>query len=283
MIPVDCRGALARPKQNATNARVEARVVGWRGSRMDKKVLLVCRKVSSRLAKHGAKAVVLFGSRVRGDAYAESDIDVHAIGKGPRYRLERHGAFLVSIAWMTPAQHRLAFTNPSEAGGIVPAWRNAAVLYDPQGIADSLKQEAKRWRWHLLDKKADRWVSEEITGYAEEVHRLIGNLQLGRRSAAAIMRSVLAFRMAPILAVHCRMLYDTENQLWDLVSTRMGAEWAHVQRVALGEGNQSFEETCKAALQLYAKTAQAVGHLLNPRQSEVVRHACQIAGYSLVN
>jgi hypothetical protein len=248
---------------------------------MDKKMLSVSRAVSRRLVKRGAEAVALFGSRVRGDAYKESDIDIHAIGKGPHYRLERHQGFLVSICWMTPAQHHRAFKNPSEAGGIVPAWRKAVIIYDPQGIADSLKQEAKRWRWQLLDEKADRWVAEEITGYAEEVHRLIGSLQLGRKNAAAIVRSVLAIKMAPILAVRYRILYDTENQLWNLVSARMGAEWAQLQSVALGEGNQDFEETCKAALQLYAKAADVVRHLLNPRQYEVVSHACQIAGYSL--
>ena len=248
---------------------------------MNKGVLLVCRKISRTLAQRGAEAVVLFGSRVRGDAYEESDIDIHALGEGPQYRLERHQGFLVSVAWMTPAQHRHAFQNPSEAGGIVPAWRNAAILYDPHGVADSLKQEARRWQWHLLDRKADRWVAEEITGYAEEVHRLIGNLQLGRKSAAAIMRSVLAIHMAPVLAVHCRIFYDTENRLWRLVSTRMGAEWARLQSIALGEDNQSFDDTCEAALQLYAIAARAVRPLLNRRQYQVVAHACEIAGHPL--
>jgi nitrate/nitrite-specific signal transduction histidine kinase len=155
------------------------------------------------------------------------------------------------------------------------------IIYDPQGIAASLKREAKRWRWQLIDKRADRWVAEEITGYAEEVHRLIGNLQLGRKHAAAVIRSILAYRMAQILAVHCRTLYDTENQLWNLVSTGMGAEWEQLQSMALGEGNENFEETCEAALQLYAKAAQEVRHLLNRQQFEVVAHACEIAGHPL--
>jgi hypothetical protein len=148
---------------------------------MDRRVLLLSQTVSRRLVRQGAEAVVVFGSWVRGDAYEESDIDVQAIGRGPHYRLERHQGFLVSISWNTTAQHRQAFKNPAETGGIIPAWRKPAIIYDPQGIADSLKQEAKRWRWQSLNKKADRWVAEEITGYAEEVHRLISNLQLGRK------------------------------------------------------------------------------------------------------
>jgi len=248
---------------------------------MDRKVLQVCRTVSRRLAKRGAEAVVVFGSRVRGDAYQESDIDIHAIGRGPSYRLERHQGFLVSISWMTQAQHRRAFTTPSNAGVMIPGWRNALIIYDPQGIADSLKREAKRWRWKPLSKKADRWVAEEITGYAEEVHRLIGNLQLGRVTAAAIMRSILAIRMAPILAVHHRILYSTENELWNLVSARMGSEWAQLQSISLGEDHQNFEDTCRGALQLYTIVAREVKHLLNRQQYQVVAHACKMAGHPL--
>lgn len=248
---------------------------------MDRGVLQVSRAVSRRLVEQGAEAVVLFGSWVRGDAYKESDIDIQAIGRGPPYRLERDQGFLISVSWATARQHRQAFKDPGKAGGIIPAWRNAAIICDPRGIAYALKQDAKRWQWESLSKRADRWVAEEITGWAEEVHRLIGNVQLGRRSAAAVQRSVLAIKMAPILAVHHRILYDTENQLWDLVSAGTGAKWAQLQSVALGEGNQSFEDTCGAVLQLYAMVAREVRHLLIRRQYQVVAHACEIAGHFL--
>lgn len=248
---------------------------------MDRRVLNVSRTITRRLVTQGAQAVVLFGSRVRGDAYEESDIDMHAIGKGPQYRLERNQGFLVSISWMTAKQHCQMFKDPSKAGGIIPAWRNAVILHDPQGIACRLVQDAQRWQWQPLDKRADKWVAKEITGWAEEVHRLIGNLQLGRMSAAAVQRSVLAIHMAPILAVHHRILYDTENQLWNLVSTQMGTKWTQLQRAALGEGYQSFEETCTAALQLYAAAAREVSHLLDRRQQKVVAHACELARSSI--
>jgi hypothetical protein len=151
------------------------------------------------------------------------------------------------------------------------------VIYDPQGIASDLQQDAQRWQWSSLGKRADRWVAEELTGWAEEVHRLVGNLQLGRRSAGAVQRSVLAIQMARVLAVHHRILYDTENRLWDLVSAKLGTKWAQAQSAALGEGGQSFEDTCKAALQLFTLAAQEVKPILDQRQSQVVAHACEIA------
>jgi len=246
---------------------------------MRKRVLQVARVVSERLAREGGEAVVVFGSQVREDAYKESDIDLHAIGKGPSYRLERFQGFLVSISWATVRQHHRAFRNPSEVGGIIPAWRNALILYDPQKIAEELKGKARKWRWASLGSRADRWVAEELTGWAEEVHRLIGNLQLKRRSAASVQRSVLAIHVAKVLSVHHRILYDSENQLWDLVSAKMGKSWASVQSAALGEGGESFEDSCDAALKLFSLAAREVKDLLDERQFQVVAHACKIAGH----
>ncbi len=248
---------------------------------MDRDVSDVSRVFCRRLVEQGAEAVVLCGSRVRGDAYAESDLDINVVGRGRHNRLEQYEGFLISASWATAKQIRRIFKDPSKVGGIIPAWRNAIVIHDPEGIAEALKQEATEWRWSLLGKSVDRWVAEELTGWSEEVHRLVGNLQLKRVSAGAIQRSVLAIHMAPILAVHCRILYDTENRLWALVSERMGKKWSQIQTAALGEGGQSFEYTCEAALQLFALTAQEVSHLLDRRQYQVVAHACEIAGRPL--
>jgi predicted nucleotidyltransferase len=248
---------------------------------MNRRFLRIARDISDKLVGEGAEAVVLMGSYARGDAYAESDLDIHAIGKGPQQRLEHDRGLLISVSWATRRQNREAFRNPREVGAVIPAWRSAMIIYDPRGIAETLKKAAQDWSWKSLGSHVDTWVAEELTSYAEEVHKLVGNLRLGRRSAAAIQRFLLAVRMAPILAVHHRILYDTENQLWDLVSTRMGAEWTRLQGIALGESSRKFEETCRAALQLFFLVAQQVKPLLDERQYNVVANACKIAGYLL--
>jgi hypothetical protein len=248
---------------------------------MRREVLRAARAVSERLVSEGAEAVVVFGSQVRGDAYEESDIDIHSVGKGPSYRLELFQGFLMSISWATVKQHARSFRNPAEVGGIIPGWRNALILYDPQGIGEELKGKAQKWLWSSLGKRADNWVAEELTGWAEEVHRLVGNLRLSRRSAASVQRSLLAIYMAKILAVHHRILYDSENRIWDLVSEKMGAKWAELQSAALGEKDETFEEACSASLQLFRLASDEVKHLLNERQRRVVAHACEIAGKNL--
>jgi len=51
---------------------------------------------------------------------------------------------------------------------------------------------------------------------------------------------------------------------------------------ALGTGDQSFKNTCKAALRLFAATAKEVKQLMDKRQYDVVANACRIAGYPLL-
>ncbi len=125
------------------------------------------------------------------------------------------------------------------------------ILHDPKGFARDLQREARAWTWSALSKTCDSWVAEQIVGYAEEVHKLVGNLELGRPRAAAVQRCLLALRIAPIFAVHHRFLYDTENCLWDLVASKMGQPWARVQDRAPGLGGEDSEDTCNAALELY--------------------------------
>lgn len=252
-----------------------------RSGALASEALRAAKEVARELAADGADAVVLMGSWVRGDAYPESDIDVDAIGRGPRYRLSRRGRFLVAVSWRTSAAWRRAFRDPASVGGAIPGWRGARVLHDPRGVARALKEQAARWTWDALGGRADAWVAEEITGYAEEVHKLVGNLALRRPSVAAVQRSILALRMAPLLAVRHRILYETENRLWDLVAARMGSRWRRSQVAALGIGGESLSRSCRAALALYALAAADVASLLDRRQRHVVAHACALAGRPL--
>jgi hypothetical protein len=252
--------------------------------RLDDRVSQIALDITSKLIDQGASAVVLVGSHARGDAHPESDIDLHAIGQGPEYTLARHSGHLVSITWMTEAQHRATFDDPYAVGGAVPAWRTAVILADPLGIAASLQQEAHGWTWERIgDERIDAAAAEGIYGLAEEVHKLMTNRAAGRLEAAAIQRSLLATRLAVHLRVHLRILHDTENHLWQLVGDAMGAEWPAVQHAALGIGDEPFEATCTAAVELFALACERIWPHFSASQREVVSHAARIAGRPLLS
>jgi predicted nucleotidyltransferase len=249
---------------------------------MEKTVPPPARTLARRLIAEGADAVVLLGSYARGEAHPESDIDLYALGDGPDYLLERWGGSLVSISWRKIEVVRASFLDPRQAGGAVPGWRDAVPLEGPHGLARALIEEASRWTRDLIP--SGRWkeaAAEDVTGLAEEVHKLVISLERGRLWTAAVQRSILALRPAGRMAVYFGLLYRTENELWDLVADRMGDRWRTVQGRALGTGGEDFPTTCRAALELYALAAAAMRDDLSEDQWAVVAHACALAGYPL--
>ena len=230
----------------------------------------------------GALAVWLAGSHARGDAGPHSDLDLGVIadapGAGPRYRLSRRDGVLVSTSWTTAEQTRGSFDDPGVLGAAVPGWRRAVILADPDGVAAALRGVAASWTWTpARDSVCDDWVAEQITGFAEEVQKLLGALERGRDVAAAVQRSVLALRLAWIMSVHRRLLYDSENDLVDLVSSALGEPWASTQRAALGLSTEAPRESAAAALRLYELASIEVARLLDDRQRAVVEPAVSAA------
>jgi predicted nucleotidyltransferase len=225
------------------------------------------------LAGRGATAVVLTGSHARGDATARSDLDLVVVGEGPSYLLRLCEDVLVAESWATEDAHRARFGSPSDVGSSVPGWREAHILYDAEGAAGRLKDEAQRWRWDDLGDRLDAWVTEALVGLAEEAQKLVASLELGRSLTAAVQRDILALRLAPILGVHHRLLYGTENVLWEQVGERMGEEWRRAQAAAFGLDGESFGASCAAALRLFQLAADSVVSLLDERQAAVVGHA----------
>lgn len=236
--------------------------------------LEVARGAAEELAASGADSVVLVGSHARGEAGPNSDIDVLAVG-GESYdcRLSVKGGFLVSVSVQPLAEFRRDLDRPARICSAVPGWREARILHDPHRLAESLVREAREWAWEPREERCGEWVAEEIAGNAEEVHKLAGAVGNGNALTAAIQRSLLAVHLAPIMAVHHRILYGSENRMWDPVSEAMGEEWAKAQSTALGLGGETFHETCRAAIRLYILAANEVRALLDGRQRKVVAQA----------
>lgn len=243
--------------------------------------LAIARTIADELIASGATGVAVVGSVARDSATLESDIDLYALGEGPEYRLERREGWLVSLSWRTLEQLERLFHDPAQALCGVLGWRDALILHDPDRQLHTLRAEAGDWSWDLIgDVALDAWVAEEITGYAEEVQKLVRLLREGDALLAAVQRSILALRLARPLAVHRRLLCPGENDLWRMVNQELGEPWTSTQSLALGPGGEPFEETARAALELYMLASQEIEPILDDRQRGVVEGACQLIGGS---
>lgn len=224
--------------------------------------------VASELVAQGAKAVVLAGSHARGDATHLSDVDLYAIGAGSAYSLRVVRDRLVAISWRTVEEERRAMRQPASLGAVVPAWRRARIVHDTDGLAAGLQREADAFDWSTISVDCDEWVADATTGYAEEVMKLIAARRRDDQLLAAVQRSVLALRLPVVMAVHHRLLYETENRLWHQVAKAMGDEWTAAQATALGLAPS--EDADRAAVQLFTLAVNEVRPLLTPAQAAVV-------------
>jgi hypothetical protein len=109
------------------------------------------------------------------------------------------------------------------------------------------------------------------------VQKVADALESGRTLRAAARRDVLVLRLAPVLAVHHRLLDGSEDAFRHRLGVRIGPEWMEAQAVAFAIGGESLEASCGAALRLYRIAAESVGALLGERQRGVVDHALAIA------
>ncbi|MEX0750435.1 MAG: nucleotidyltransferase domain-containing protein [Dehalococcoidia bacterium] len=248
----------------------------------------VARRVARDLHDDGALAVLLTGSHATGTAHAQSDIDLIAVYARPRrerwhatWAISRRDGHLVTVSPHTAARARASFRDPRSIPTSVPGWREARILVDPTGVAKQLKREARAFSWDAVATACDAWVAEATTGWAEEVHKLVAMIERRELLGAAVQRSLLAVRLAPIMALHRRMLYGSENRLWDLVVESMGEPWASTQRSALALNGESHEAIAAATLRLYLFASEEIMPLLSEQQREVVRHARALAQRAL--
>jgi len=236
--------------------------------------------LADELVTRGAETVWLAGSFARGEPGPHSDVDVGAIaaaGAGPGYRLENRDGVLFSISWTTADATRRSFENPATLGAAVPGWRKAVMIRDLAGTGARLQGEARTFTWDQVASSCDRWVAEQATGYAEEVHKLCNALHRSNELTAAVQRNVLVNRLPFVLSVHRRILYDSENVLWSLVAEALGEPWTSAQATALCVAGGPFDASLRAALRLYLLAVAEVEHLLDARQRAVVSHASGLA------
>jgi hypothetical protein len=225
-----------------------------------------------------AIGVALFGSVAAGTDHPHSDIDlVVAAHTDPGIRVRQVEGRMVTLSRKTPAELEAAFTHPWEAGAAVAAWRTARILTDPEGVMNRLQAQAATWTWDGIAAAADQWAASELVGLAEEIHKIAGMLALDRPRAAAANRALVHLSLAAPLAVAHRILYGSENDLWDAVADAEGPAWARAWDDAAGVTGPGHRDGCLAALDLYRIAADRLAHHLDANDRAVVDTARHLA------
>ena len=225
-----------------------------------------------------ARGVALTGSVAAGTDHPDSDIDLIALTDTSRdIEIRSVEGRMVTIGWKRLDQIEAAFTRPWEAGVAVPTWRAACLLTDPEGLLARVKDTAEAWDWADIAGEADRWAAAGVLGLAEEVHKVCGLLDAGNTRAAAANRSILALQLPGLLAAAGRLLYRTENELWDLVCQNEGRAWTSAWDTACGLTPTDLAASCRASLRLYRIAAARTGRALDEAQRPVVDTACRLA------
>ena len=237
--------------------------------------------VSGSLVRRGATAVVLGGSWARGDAHRESDLDLWVFGLGSGSDVLWRDGFMVTVKRTTERSERTKLRTPPHVGGSVPGWRVALPIHDQEGTAQRLKAQAEGFQWSEVSTKCEKWVAEQIVGWAEEAVKLVRALASGNDATAAVQRDLLADHLGFVMAIQRRMFWDSENEFWDRIGREVGGDWGRAQRRALGVTRGTLEESCRAALWLYAVSAKTVWGPLKPEQQAVASNTIRVSGLPL--
>ena len=241
------------------------------------------RSFARRADPRQRSAVLLAGSWARGDAHEGSDIDLWVVrvkGRSHLRLLEQEGR-LVSVRYSTVADERREMRDPGRWDGAIPGWLHARVLYDPRGIAQPLRSEARRRKRSVDRAVRDRYLAYQLAYWSEEVVKLLRALERGERETAAVERNLLANHLAFLRVLPMEKWWDTENGFWEKAGRWAGPQFRRAQRAALAIQGEGWKQGCEAALELYSLTARANLSLLRGDHRRVVLAACRRAGYPI--
>ena len=96
-------------------------------------------------------------------------------------------------------------------------------------------------------------------------------------SASAAIRSETALKIGRALAVHRRLVQESENGLWEAIADAGGAEWRRLLEQALAVDGEDVRASAAGAVQLFALLVAECRERLDERERKIVDAALQSA------
>ena len=221
-------------------------------------------------------ALLLVGSRARGDHAPSSDIDLarHVALDDDHGRLvctTDGSGRLVTLKTLAVTREEAALQDPAKAVWQVPALRDAVILFDRHGAAAQLIEWARAFSWDDIGDRTDRHVAAEVAALAEEALKVAGGLEREHHAQVLYGTIGLVVGLAEAVVVHRRLFISSENRLFDIALEAMAvdSEWTAAFHVAAGFDAAKPEARGRAALALYARTVLSVASLFDANQRRV--------------
>jgi hypothetical protein len=248
-----------------------------------------------QLDNENTVGIAMAGSHARGEGGPFSDVDIHHYVKRmpndatKTYSLRYMDGYLASVTLVTLEGEYASLQDPNKAIWAIPGLRQERILLDKDSLLAALKKTAAQTTWKQLQVAADAYASWNLSGCAEEVHKILAGLAERNESKALYATWGLTRGLANTLLVQRGMLIQSENAYIDLVQDTAGrnSDWTRQFRLAAGLDHLPPEATPFigygiAGLRLYRETVRLLQNILLPEDAAVVNQTTEIiaeAGY----
>jgi predicted nucleotidyltransferase len=249
----------------------------------------------AQLDNENTVGVVLSGSYARGEGSLYSDVDIRCyvrqapVNAAEISTMQYLDGYLVSFYLTTLDEEYASLRVPQKAIWAVPGLRQMRILLDKDGSISTLKEAAVKFTWEPLQAAADAYASWNLSGFAEEIYKILAGLAERNESKALNATAGLTYGLTTSILVLHGVLLPTENAFLDLAQAAAGwkSNWTRQFRLAnaldpLPAGEPPYISRGVAGLHLYRETASLLQSILRPEDAEVIHRTMEIiseAGY----
>ena len=240
----------------------------------------------ARFNRPGVIGICIAGSYTRGmqDEYSDVDLELY-VDELPEedYALQLFDEKLVSVKYLRLADEVSALKKPERAVWAVSGLSNMKILLDKDGGLAALKQAAKDFHWADLQPLANKYAIEELSGCAEEAHKVMSGLKSDNESKVLYASWGMFKNLSFAALVQAGLMIQSENRAFAIIEDHYRAShpaWTRAFRLAFGmdveAGVPAYKTRGYASLNLYEETATLFKDIIDDKHREVIENTLQL-------
>lgn len=229
--------------------------------------------------------ITLGGSYARGEATQYSDVDLacfwrEGLRPPPKRFFYRRGK-LISIKMTSVSEIQGMLAKPQSA--LLFASGKHRLLLDKDGSVARLLREIEDFRWETLQPDANWSINIWMMLEAEEVHKVLRELQQGNETGLAYAVSKIISVLTNLVAMRYGILITSDSTYYRQVAEAAGSDslWTHYHRIAIGlesgpEGIEPIRARGIVALHFYRETLEILRPAMSGECLEVAEQVLQV-------